>query len=208
MKKIIALILTGIMLFSLGGCGTADFDAKGYVEAALDAKFNREYKEYAKITGVSEEEAKEQMENEFNESLKTSMNESGLKITDAEMEEYLKLEADIRAKVKYEVKKAVKDKDGNFTVDVVITPVTAYTNLETAFTNKLTAAIQKGATEDQYMASFLEAMKECIANVGTGEPVTMTLHVKWEESDNQKVYRIDEEEWLSVDAIATGNTVE
>ena len=195
-------------MFSLGGCGAADFDAKGYVEAALDAKFQGEYKEYAKIIGVTEEKAKEQMETEFNESLKTSMSESGLKITDVEMEEYLKLEADIRAKVKYEVKKAVKDDDGNFSVDVVITPVQAYANMETAFTQKLTVAVQNGATEDQYMALFLESMKECVENAETGEAVTMTLDVKWQENDKQKVYSIDEEEWLRVDAVATGNTVE
>lgn len=205
MKKIVALILIGIMLFALGGCGVADFDAKGYVEAALDAKFHREYEAYANIIGVSKEEAKKQMEDEFNESLKTSMNESGLKITDAEMEEYLKLEAEIRAKVKYEVKKAVKDKDGNFAVDVVITPILADENLQTLFTNKLTAAVQKGATESQYMATFLEAMKECVANAESGKPVTVTLHVKWVEKDKQKVYNIDEKQWLDVDLVATGH---
>ena len=129
MKKLIALILTGIMLFALGGCGAADFDAKGYVEAALDAKFHKEYEDYANIIGVSKEEAKKQMEDEFNESLKTSMNESGLKITDAEMEEYLKLEAEIRTKVKYEVKKAVKDKDGNRMTTKVIKDLTVINNI-------------------------------------------------------------------------------
>lgn len=206
MKKIIALILTGIMLFALGGCGAADFDAKGYVEAALAAKFHKEYEEYANIIGVSKEEAQKQMEEEFNESLKTSMNESGLKITDAEMEEYLKLEAEIRTKVKYEVKKAVKDKEGNFTVDVIITPVLADTNVQTIFSNKLTAAVQNGATESQYMATFLEAMKECVANAESGEAVTMTLHVKWTEKDKQKVYHIDEKEWLKLDSVAMGDT--
>ena len=204
MKKIIALILTGIMLFALGGCGAADFDAKGYVEAALAAKFHKEYEEYANIIGVSKEEAQKQMEEEFNESLKTSMNESGLKITDAEMEEYLKLEAEIRTKVKYEVKKASKDKEGNFTVDVIITPVLADANLQTLFSNKLTAAVQNGATESQYMATFLEAMKECVANAESGEAVTMTLHVKWTEKDKQKVYHIDEKEWLKLDLVSIG----
>lgn len=208
MKKLIALVMTGVMLFLLVGCGAADFDAKGYVKAALDAKFHREYDEYAKRIGASVDEAKEQMESEFNESLKTSMNQAGIPITDVEMEEYLKLEADIRAKVQYEVKDEEKDEDGNFAVDVVITPVPAYDNLQTTYTNKLTAAIQNGATEDQYMASFLESMKECIEKAGTGEPVTVTLHVKWKEIDNQKVYSIDENEWLNVDTVATGNAAE
>lgn len=204
MKKIVALILTGIMLFSLGGCGTADFDAKGYVEAALDAKFHREYDAYAKLIGVSVEDAKKQMEEEFNESLKTSMQEAGIPITDAEMEEYLKLEAEIRVKVKYEVKSAKKDGDDNFVVDVVITPIPAYKKLETKYSEKLVAAVQKGATENEYMSIFLEAMKDCIANVEAGEEVTTSLHVKWKKTDNQKVYNIDEKEWLDVDLIATG----
>ena len=208
MKKLVALILTGIMLFALGGCGAADFDAKGYVKAALDAKFHKEYEEYAKFIGASKEEAQKQMEDEFNESLKTSMNESGLKITDAEMEEYLKLEAEIRTKVKYEVKKAVKDKDGNFAVDVVVTPILADENLQKLFSDKLTAAVQKGDTESQYIATFLEAMKECVANAESGEDVTMTLHVKWTEKDKQKVYSVDEKEWLKVDSVATGETAE
>ncbi len=204
MKKIIALIITGVMLFALGGCGAADFDAKGYVQAALDAKFHREYDAYAKMIGLSVEEAKGQMEEEFNESLKTSMKEAGIPITDAEMEEYLKLEAEIRAKVKYEVKAAKKDGDDNFVVDVVITPIPAYESLEAKYSEKLIAAVQNGATENQYMGIFLEAMKECIANVEAGEAVTTSLQVKWQEIDNQKVYSIDEKEWLDLDLIATG----
>ena len=204
MKKIVALILTGIMLFALGGCGAADFDAKGYVKAALDAKFHREYEAYSKVIGVSKEEAQKQMEDEFNESLKTSMNESGLKITDAEMEEYLKLEAEIRTKVKYEVKSAKKDGDDNYVVEVVITPIPAYEKLETKYSEKLIAAVQKGATENEYMGIFLEAMRDCIASVEAGKKVTTSLHVKWQEIDNQKVYNIDEKEWLDVDLIATG----
>lgn len=204
MKKIIALIITGIMLLTLGGCGAADFDAKGYVQAALDAKFHREYDTYAKMIGLSVEEAKGQMEEEFNESLKTSMKEAGIPITDAEMEEYLKLEAEIRAKVKYEVKAAKKDGDDNFVVDVVITPIPAYEKLEAKYSEKLIAAVQNGAAENEYMGIFLEAMKDCIANVEAGETVTTSLRVKWEEKNNQKVYNIDETEWLDVDLIATG----
>ena len=159
MKKIIALIITGIMLLTLGGCGAADFDAKGYVQAALDAKFHREYDTYAKMIGLSVEEAKGQMEEEFNESLRTSMKEAGIPITDAEMEEYLKLEAEIRAKVKYEVKSAKKDGDDNFVVDVVITPIPAYEKLEAKYSEKLIAAVQNGAAENEYMGIFLEAIK-------------------------------------------------
>lgn len=204
MKKIVALIMLSVTMLSFGGCKNNDFDAKGYVKSALDAKFHRDYKAYAEITGVSEQEVREQMEREFDDSLKTSMNESGIPITDAEMEEYLQLEADIRAKVQYEVKTAKKDKDDNYTVQVEITPIQAYESLETIFKEKLTTSVQNGATENQYMSSFLDAMKECLANTELGEPVKVTLSVKWEEKDGQMVYSIDEQEWLDVDLIATG----
>ena len=208
MKKIIAYILMGIMVFLLSGCGAADFDAKGYVEAALDAKFHREYKEYAKITGVSEEEAKEQMESEFNESLETAMQGMGLSITEEEMTQYIQMEADIRAKVQYTVKDAVKDDDGNYTVDVEITPIPAYDNLNTVFTDKLTAAVQNGATEDQYMGVFLESFQECIDSAVAGEPVTFTFHVTGEENGLQTVYSVSEDEMLNVDLLATGQEME
>ena len=54
------------------------------------------------------------------------------------------------------------------------------------------------------MATFLEAMRECVANAESGEDVTMTLHVKWTEKDKQKVYNIDEKEWLKLDLVSTG----
>lgn len=56
MKKLLALVLTGVMLLSLGGCGVAEFDAKGYVQAVMDAKFHREYADYAEKIGVKEAE--------------------------------------------------------------------------------------------------------------------------------------------------------
>lgn len=210
MKKILALILAGVMLLSLGGCGTAEFDAKGYVQAVMDAKFHREYKEYAEIIGVSEEEAKEQMESEFAQSLETSMAEfkEQFGITDEEMAEYIQLEADVRAKVQYKVKDAVKDEDGNYTVKVEITPFQAYGNLDTLVSTKLTAAVQNGATTDQYMGIFIESFKECIESGVTGEPVTFTFHVTGTESGKQVVYGVSEDEMYQVDLIATGHEVE
>lgn len=208
MKKLLALVLTGVMLLSLGGCGTAEFDAKGYVQAVMDAKFHREYADYAEKIGVKEAEAKEQMESEFNQSLETAMQAMGLSITEEEMAQYIQMEADIRAKVQYEVKDAVKDEDGNYTVDVQITPIPAYDNLSTVFTDKLTAAVQNGTPEDKYMSVFLESFQECIDSAVPGEPVTFTFHVTGEESGKQMVYSVSEEEMLNVDLVATGQSIE
>lgn len=208
MKKILALVLTGVMLLSLGGCGVAEFDAKGYVQAVMDAKFHREYADYAEMIGVTEEEAKEQMESEFNQSLEDSMKQTGISITDEEMAQYIQMEADIRAKVQYTVSDAVKDEDGNYTVEVKITPIPAYDNLDSVFTDKLTAAVQNGATEDKYMGIFIESFQECIDNAVVGEAVTFTFHVTGTENGNQIVYGVSEEEMLNVDLVATGQATE
>lgn len=148
------------------------------------------------------------MESEFNQSLETAMQGMGLSITEEEMAQYIQMEADIRAKVQYEVKDAVKDEDGNYTVDVQITPIPAYDNLSTVFTDKLTAAVQNGTPEDKYMSVFLESFQECIDSAVAGEPVTFTFHVTGEKSGNQMIYSVSEEEMLNVDLVATGQSIE
>lgn len=208
MKKIMALILTVVMLFSVASCGEkeTEFDAKGYVQAIMDAKFKREYKNYAKIVGITEEEAKEQMESEFHTVLEASMKEFGSQygITDDEMAQYIQLEADVRAKVQYTVSDAVKDDEGNYTVSVQITPILAYENWETIVHTKLTTAMQNGATKEQYMSVLLEGVQECFENAEKGESVTFTFHVTGEESEDKILYGVSGDEMLSVDLIATG----
>lgn len=208
MKKLLAFVLIGIMLLLFGGCGVEDFDAKGYVQAVMDAKFHREYADYAEMIGVKEAEAKEQMESEFKASLETAVQAMGFSVTDEEMAQYVQMEADIRAKVKYEVKNATKDDDGNFVVEVEITPIPAYDNLSTVFTDKLTIAVQSGTPEDKYMSVFLESIQECIDGAVAGEPVTFTFHVTGKESGKQMVYSVSEEEMLNVDLVATGQTTQ
>ena len=46
MKKLVAALLAGVMVFSLAACGEKeeDFDAKGYVEGVLDATYHGDYK--------------------------------------------------------------------------------------------------------------------------------------------------------------------
>ena len=41
MKKLVAALLAGVMVFSLAACGEEeDFDSKGYVEGVLDATYH------------------------------------------------------------------------------------------------------------------------------------------------------------------------
>lgn len=58
MKKLVAALLAGVMVFSLAACGEKeeDFDAKGYVEGVLDATCITEItRQHAEDVGESEE---------------------------------------------------------------------------------------------------------------------------------------------------------
>lgn len=47
-----------------------DYDAVGYVKSSLDAVYRQDYKGYAKYLNKSEKEAKETMEQDFQEKIK------------------------------------------------------------------------------------------------------------------------------------------
>ncbi len=211
MKRVMAVILTGLMLFTMSSCGASEFDAKAYVQAVLDAKFHREYSEYADIVGITEEEAKKQMETEFRESLKSSMEtelaQLDLKASEEEMEQYLQLEADVRAKVRYTIKDVVKDDKDNYTVDVEIVPVLVYEGWSADVNEQLTSAVQKGATSEEYMGIILESFKKHVEKAESGEKESFTFHLTWKESEEKMVYSISEKEILNVELLATGQKI-
>ena len=182
-KRLAAIVLAAVMTLSFAACGK-EFDAKGYVQAVMDAKYQRNYDAYAKAIGVTVEEAKEQMEGEFNESLEQEVQSSGMEATEEEIAQYQQLEADFRAKIKYEVKDAVKDADDNYTVDVEA---------------KLTEAMNNGVDMNGFMGVFLEFEKECINNSEELDPITVTLHVTYEEKGNQRIYSISDDEMMDLD---------
>ncbi len=209
MKKAGAVILTAVMALVLSSCGLAsqrDFDAGGYVQAALDAKYKQEYQAYAESVGVNEEEAREQMEKEFQDSLEEQITQSGLTATDEEKESYFQLEAELRGKIRYEVQEAVRDEDDNYTVDVIVTPVNAYDLLGERFPDMIQEAVDAGADESAMMGVFLECFQGCVDDAQELDQKTVTLHVTHEDEGLRKVYTIDEDDVLNFDYIAT-NTV-
>lgn len=198
MKRTAAFLLAALLVMSMAGCGK-DFDAKGYVEAAMAAKYRGEYADYAKMTGMSEEEAKEDMESEFDEFMKDDLESVGLDTTDEQIEQYQQVQRDLRAKIEYEVKDAVKDDDGNYTVDVVVTPLDAYDKTEAGIQDEWMEAVENGADEDDLIQIFIDFYKECVDNAQPKDPVTITLHVEKQEEGNRAVYGIPESEQMELE---------
>ena len=135
MKKLVAALLAGVMVFSLAACGEKeeDFDAKGYVEGVLDATYHGDYKAHAEDVGESEEDIKKELEDNNIQVAKDALAQSGLTATDDEIEAYVAMIEDGYKKITWTVKDAVKDDNDNFTVDVEITPVGLLDNLQTIF---------------------------------------------------------------------------
>lgn len=198
MKRTAAFLLAALLVMSMAGCGK-DFDAKGYVEAVMAAKYRGEYADYAKMTGMSEEEAKEDMESEFDEFMKDDLESVGLDTTDEQIEQYQQVQRDLRAKIEYEVKDAVKDDDGNYTVDVVVTPLDAYDKTEAGIQDEWMEAVENGADEDDLIQIFIDFYKECVDNAQPKDPVTITLHVEKQEEGNRAVYGIPESEQMELE---------
>ena len=193
MKKLVAALLAGVMVFSLAACGgkEEDFDAKGYVEGVLDATYHGEYAAHAEDVGESEEDIKKELEDNNIQVAKDALAQSGLTATDDEIAAYVAMIEDGYKKITWTVKDAVKDDNDNFTVDVEITPVGLLDNLQTIFTNKLQEAVANGVDESGYMAVFNEAVQESINQAQTYDPQTVTLNVTYEEnSDGDHVYSI------------------
>ena len=119
MKKVLALMLTFIFVISATACGGATkFDAEAYVRGVMDANYKQKYDEYAKARGISEKDAKAEIEDTLDEQVDTEL--SGLEalgdFTEEEKQEYKDMLVKIDNLAKYEVKEAKEDKDGNFTV--------------------------------------------------------------------------------------------
>ena len=195
MKKLVAAALAGVMVLSMAACSKEDFDAKGYVQGALDAQFKGEYAAHAEDIGQTEDEVKEQIEGETLQEAQTAVTMYGIPATDEEIQAYVDLIMGGVKKVEYEVKDAVKDDDDNFTVDVVITPVGLLDKLEEIFTAKIQeAAGGENFDESQYMGIFNEAVKESIDQAETYDPETITLNVTYTEEGNNRIYSVNEDD--------------
>lgn len=195
MKKLVAAALAGVMVLSMAACSKEDFDAKGYVQGALDAQFKGEYAAHAEDIGQTEEEVKEQIESETLKEAQTAVSMYGIPATDEEIQTYVDLILDGVKKVEYEVQDAVKDDNDNFTVDVVITPVGLLDKLEDVFSAKIEeAAAGDNFDESQIMGIFNEAVKESIEQAETYDQQTITLNVTYTEEGNNRIYSVNEDD--------------
>ena len=192
MKKVLALMLGFIFVISATACGGATkFDAEAYVRGVLDANYKQKYDEYAKTRGISEKDAKAEIEDTLDEQVDTEL--SGLEdlgtFTEEEKQEYKDMLVKIDNLAKYEVKEAKEDKDGNFTVTIEVTPSDVYQTLEDNSTAVAQEMMDQGQDVSQADASMfqdllIQSMQKSIDGNTYGDTTTIEIAVT-KDSDGQ-----------------------
>lgn len=190
MGAVVSVLMIATMLIGCGG--RPKIDPVKTIQAMMDATLKGDVAEYAKITGESEEDLKEEYE-ELLDMLSTQI--------DAELSALAMTGLDTRglaekmiSSVKYEVKDATEDKEGNYTVNVLVYPSDF---MELALKETVKGAIATTSL-DQLGEVVMKAYENAISNQTFGEPESFPVRIMYDEEAKQ--YEVNEE-----DVTAVGN---
>ena len=208
-KKILAWMLIGVMLFSMAGCGKK-FDAAAYVKASLDLVTRHDVDQYVEVIGVDKEEAEEVYEESITQldDMAESMGDAGFpeELNDA-FTEFIK---SVMQKTKYTVKEAREDGD-DIIVDVEVEPIMVFEGsqelLEESI-NEYVAEMQENVnngaevpTEDEIMLEvytrFIDILNENLETAGYAEKTVISTKII-KNSDGE--YEIDEDSFVELGA--------
>ncbi|OUP85431.1 hypothetical protein B5F07_04610 [Lachnoclostridium sp. An169] len=187
-RKTAAVIFTAFMtLAMLCGCAR-DFDAEGYVKACLDALYMREYDAYADMVGISADEAKSDLEGDFQSTVDEAF--LGDTVTSEEDKQaYSDAIVNVYKLAKYEVTGSV-EKDGNYVVTVEVQPCMIFANLEEEMTARAEQAVADGTyDETKYIASLNGYLNDAVSSCEYGDTQEVQVNVT---RDEDNVYTISE----------------
>lgn len=205
-KRIIAVLVTVVILALMGGCGK--FDAGGYTKGILDVTYKNETKQYIELTGSTKEAA----DKIFKENLDAVMaGFSNLKLPEKLETKYRQMFEKLIKNVKYTVSEAKENKDGNFTVDVSIEPITIFDDTYADFQSQAKEYAQKVSNDvmngaempsEEEMQNHIYELYYNILNTVVenglhyGKKEVVTVHVN---SGEEGIYEIPEEDITALD---------
>ena len=176
-----------------------DFDAKSYVKSSLDAEYHREYADYANLMEISEKDAKKQIEEDFNESIRQQFASSD-NITEEEITAYTEKMAEVKKLAKYKVQDEKKDEDGNYTVSVKVEPSDVFQTLQQSSAEVSKEKIAQGMKEtdpDVFASVLTESVQKSLEKNSYGKTVTVKVSV---EKDNSGKYGLSDTEMSKLEA--------
>ena len=147
LQKYIVIFGTAMLCVGFSACSKqSDFDAQAYVKSSLDAEYHGTYAAYANLMEISEEDAKKQVEEDFNESICQQFASSD-NITEEEIAAYTEKMAEVKKLAKYKVQDEKKDEDGNYTVSVKVEPSDVFQTLQQSSAEVSKEKIAQGMKE-------------------------------------------------------------
>lgn len=136
-KKIIICLVALAVLAAAAAGGiyvyVNRYNAADYVKAVLDVSYKGETGAYMEITGVSQEEA----ENIFSDNLDATMKGFDATVMPEELKpQYRELFSELAESVSYTVEEPERQKDGSYTVNVMVKPITLFSDTYDTFQQK------------------------------------------------------------------------
>ena len=182
-QKSIRFLLVAILCILITSCSREKtFDAAGYVKSTLDAVY---HKEYAKIQGISEKEARKIFEQDFEERINLEFDGVD-KISQEEIQKYAALKSKIDKLAKFDVLESEKTEDGDYTVKIQIEPSNIYQTLEQSATDVSNEKITQGIEETEpgvFAAVLTESLQRSIDGNKYGEKTIIEVVVTKEKSN-------------------------
>lgn len=188
LKRVMTMLLSVIMVMAvLTGCGgRPKIDPIKTVQAIMDAALKGEVSEYAKISGESEEDLKAEYEELLDmlaDGMKAELNMFGAADLDTKP-----LAEEMINSVKYEVKDAAEDKEGNYTVNVLVYPSDF---MELALQETIKNAIA-AENVNQIGDIVMQAFDTALDQQTFGEPETYQVRILYNEEE--KNYEVSDED--------------
>ena len=224
--RLAGVVLGGVMLFSLAGCGSISLNlGKGeadrmtaYVQGLLDLTYLGKFNEdYLKETDMTEEEAQEtylqglEVEAQFFETYVAAIEYPTQESTQRLMDLY----KEIYQHSKYTVESATKLESGNYAVEVTVSPIDVMTGLTSDDFNQVFMEVlaEFGVTDEAGLAAMsqedyeqadqmyaqrvMDLVEDAIPTLGYGEEQSLIVQIQ----DDGDVWTPVTEDFQAIDAI-------
>lgn len=208
-RIILAVIISALMVTGLSGCSVLSlfnsFDASKYVLGLMDAYYKGVFENYLDQTEDTQENAQKVYDDVMKAKAEAFAAYAGVGMNEDSEPVFNEFAKKIYSQVKYEVKEAVKTKEG-FTVDIVISPILVLESIEEQYNKYLEDFNARNDafefsdwTDEEYDKEFergvLEIFKNNQDNIQYGEDVTVTVSVVLEG----KTYNVSEADIMKID---------
>ncbi|MGN0152179.1 MAG: hypothetical protein ACI39Q_06870 [Wujia sp.] len=216
-KKIICLLFTVALIFSLTGCKDKKIERyQNYVKSLISINYMGATEDYIKATGANREDAEALYQANIEHLTDNILAYYNVTISDASdmRQGYMDLARNIYSKVNYKVSEARKDGSA-YLVDVTIYPINIFSQSSediTTYIDGFNTRVKDGDyneyTLEQYETEFstgmLEILNQACINMTYADPVTVTVEII-EDGDT---FYISDRDFLAIDAAMISTAIQ